>query len=1005
MQFTLQSATANAAAPYCIGFAFRQGDIPAGNGVAADSGVIQVTPKNTWPDGSLKFAVLAGLANLLPNVPLLISLAATGSPASGSALTTANLKATGITAQIGCGSFGTVTWQGADWDTPFQAWIAGPQMSSWIYRKAVASDTHLVGWLEVRLWANGAVEVLPWIENGYIRVAAPTNKSATYTFSLGSTSLVSVAINLLHHTRTPLISGSALSYWLGSDPAVTPRHDTVYLQSTELVPAYGAHVSSSADIVTALVGSYAPLQAGNFNYDGDNMPGTGYQDPIGLLPQHDVLYLVSDSSNAYGAVVRNGFSAGRWAIHYRDENTLRPLRFSQYPSLNIDNNQGFKDTGGSSSNTYTPAPTGGNPPVWDVAHSPSVGYLAYLITGRWYFMEEVQFATTCNYLGNGDNNVLRNGSQGLVQPAADAWQTRSCAWDWRARFQALTVTPDNDIALRNEFIVSVQANIDHFYNRYVGQPNNPFGFIQTGTSAYDGTTSLIPPWQQDFVTAAFGYALASKLPISAVHQTKLANFFAWTAKSAVGRLSAAGTGFPYMDADVYALQISSAPVPDYAGGTGPWFSTWDLVWAAQTAALARASATSSWLSTTDGVLCGEIMPGERALWGNLMPAISYAVRHGVAGALTAYNRIVNASNWSTLRDAFSARPVWAVRPVQVQPNWLAGHAINEWVAIPNTAGAGGSAVDAYSGFAYNDLTDEIIIALAGGHTNSSDNRVVSLRLTDDAPTWQQRSAQTANVTQDVAYYSDGKPASRHVYSTCHFVPQLNRLMTFGVRFAYGAAFTFSKVDGFSLDTNLWDRAGTWPDAPSGHYGAVMIRATGDVWTSALSRWSPSSNTWSQPIATRTSDYVRWPIAHDLRRNQLFTLNWGDGEGGGSAALSASRVPLGRSAQISVTFHSSSALDSFAAEAPSYAAMDYDIANDRFLFYSGQGNAAGRIYVITPNDTNVWDMSLLTLGAASALPPATPGSGVQNRFRYAPALRGFVLLPFAGSNLYFIRTST
>src|ERR1051325_11087637 len=80
-------------------------------------------------------------------------------------------------------------------------------------------------------------------------------------------------------------------------------------------------------------------------------------------------------------------------------------------------------------------------------------------TGRWYFMEEVQFATTCNYLGNGDNAALRTGSQGLVQTCVDAWQTRSCAWDWRARVQALCVTPDADTALRNEFIASAQYNI------------------------------------------------------------------------------------------------------------------------------------------------------------------------------------------------------------------------------------------------------------------------------------------------------------------------------------------------------------------------------------------------------------------------------------------------------------------------------------------------------------------------------------------------------------------
>ena len=56
-------------------------------------------------------------------------------------------------------------------------------------------------------------------------MAGTTNKSAVYSFKLGSSERFSAAIDLPHHCRTPLINGAALSYWLGDDPAVTPRHD------------------------------------------------------------------------------------------------------------------------------------------------------------------------------------------------------------------------------------------------------------------------------------------------------------------------------------------------------------------------------------------------------------------------------------------------------------------------------------------------------------------------------------------------------------------------------------------------------------------------------------------------------------------------------------------------------------------------------------------------------------------------------------------------------------
>jgi len=49
------------------------------------------------------------------------------------------------------------------------------------------------------------------------------------------------------------------------------------------------------------------------------------------------------------------------------------------------------------------------------------------------------------------------------------------------------------------------------------------------------------------------------------------------------------------------------------------------------------------------------------------------------------------------------------------------------------------------------------------------------------------------------------------------------------------------------------------------------------------------------------------------------------------------------------------------------------------------------------------MSILTLGAGSVTPMANGGSGVNNRFRYVPALKGFVLLAARQANVYFIKT--
>jgi hypothetical protein len=651
MQFTLVSPSAATLVPFTLGHAFRKGDVPAGTSLTGSLPHLQVTPKNRWSDGSLKFAVIAGRADLSSNTSLNVTLAA-GSPASGAALTPADLKATGVSAAVGCGSFGTAAWSPDDWEAPLRSWVSGPEMSSWIYRKPVGTDAHLVAWLEVRLFAGGSVEVLPWIENGYLRVPSPTARSALFTFTFGGVQRFSASIDLPNHGRTPLVSGGTLSHWLGSDPQVTPRHDADYLQATALVPAYRARVAPSAAVVAALPTSYAPLQQGSYP---PGMGAGGYHPSIGLLPEWDVLYLTTTSQKAYAGVVFNGYSAGRYGLHFRDETTQRPLRFSSYPNLVVGGGAGIGSAGSSSKETYTPNATGTEPSTWASSHHPSVGYLAYLVTGRWYFMEQVQFAATLNFLKNTD--VTRNFSDGVFQSSAGANTTRGAGWAIRTLAQAACITPDDDLPLRTELLASLQANVDWHHARYVAQPNNPFGWVQP-YSDYTGAGDNVyfeATWMQDFVTAAFGYAKALEPAIPAASATRLDQFFAWKAQSIIGRLGGtSASDFLYCDAAQYTIAVAPTDSPDFVTGKGPWFADWGRLYAAT---------LNQPNPGVGGDLRGAYFPDPTSYWGNLQPAIAYAVQHGVPGALDAYKRMTSAGNWPKIVSGFDGDPVWSVRPI------------------------------------------------------------------------------------------------------------------------------------------------------------------------------------------------------------------------------------------------------------------------------------------------------------------------------------------------------
>lgn len=653
MQFTLTSASpgGSALAPFTLGYAFRQGDVPRDQSLVSDLPHLQLVPKNRWPDGSLKFAVIAGRAALTGHAPLTVSLVK-GVPSSAPALTTSDLAATGITASVDCGSLGAVSWTEVDWNRPFQSWISGPQMSSWVYRKPVGSDAHLVAWLEVRLFAGGAVEVLPWIENGYLRVAAPSNRSADFTFVLGGVRRFSAMIDLPNHCRTPLVAGSALSHWLGEDPQVTVLHDTAYLQATALVPSYRASVPAAAGVLAAAVATYRPLQLGNHS---SGMGMAGYHGSIGLLPEWDVLYLTAPSQKTLASLVVNAYGAGRYGIHFRDEVTQRPLRFSSYPNLVVGGGSGISSSGASSKSSYTPSATGTTPPTWSSSHHPSLGYMAYLVTGRWYFMEEVQFVATLNYLKNTDAQRLQ--SQGVFQSAAGANTTRGAAWAIRSLAQAACATPDDDTALRSEFLASLQANVDWNHARYVAQPNNPFGWVMP-YSDYTGVGDGLyveAAWMQDFYTAAFGYAKALQPAISEASSQRLSEFFAWKARSIVGRLGGGGAAeYLYADAAQYTIAVAPTDTPDFVTGAGPWHADWGAIYAATLKAPNPGSAPG---------LRGGNFPEASSYWGNLQPAIAYAVQHQVPGAAQAYQRMTGAANWHQLRTGFNASPVWSVRPL------------------------------------------------------------------------------------------------------------------------------------------------------------------------------------------------------------------------------------------------------------------------------------------------------------------------------------------------------
>jgi hypothetical protein len=512
--------------------------------------------------------------------------------------------------------------------------------------------------------------------------------------------------------------------WRRGGEVLNWRHDVLHLQATGLVPSYFA--SATEATIARQVTRYTPM--GQANHPS-TMGSGGYARHIGLLPEWDVVYLTSNADpRARQALLVNAFAHGRWSMHFRDERTAQPVAPSHYPTRVIRGGgsaSGVSANGPSTVNDYTPAGSGSVVGVWADSHHCSAGFMAYLLSGWHYFIEEAQMlASTCFYkLGDG----TRQGRKGILR--TDTHTTaRGVAWCHRSVAQAAALSPQGD-PLQADYLAIVEANVDYNHAIYVAQPNNPFGlmapygdgytpaakgitladstatavrldfrasdnegkyegwFLSIGGESrkvvrYVGATSTatveaafsvptagqpyevsdrqnqVPIWMEDFLTGSFGYQLALDLPLSAAARAKLEAFFQWKARSVLGRFGTPGRSdeFHYCDAAQYVMAAAPTDNPDFIGGRGPFYASWGEIY--------RATLGKENIATSTDRLRGAYFPDATSYWGNLQPALAYAVTHGVPGAASAHARMSADPGWADFVATGNREPVWTLRPLR-----------------------------------------------------------------------------------------------------------------------------------------------------------------------------------------------------------------------------------------------------------------------------------------------------------------------------------------------------
>jgi hypothetical protein len=556
--------------PFTIGQVFARGALLPTDGLvgktSTDSVNLQVDVKATHPDGSVRHAVISGVMPVLAagetrQLDLVKATAGSRTGTMPGSLTNAGFTA-GVSINLGgqayTASADTLLRSGI-----YKTWLAGPVVNEWhvtspLKTSAGVPHPHLTARFAVRSYAGlNKARVDVTIENNWAFEPSPQNFTYDAQVQVGGQTVFSqVGLKHFHHARW------RKTFWWGTAPQVDVQHNARYLIATSALPNYDTSIVVSPTALTGLDGRWvksntAPMGSGLVM---PAMPTTGGRPDIGPMPEWSAMYLLSMDNRAKKVTLGIGDLAGSWPIHYRDKLTDMPVSLATYPYMTIlgrstdafnpttQKSEAFPVCGGDCTTVYTP----------DASHQPSMAYLPYVVTGDYYYLEELQFWANYNMVMA--NPYYRSFEKGLVK----ADQVRGQAWSLRTLGQVAYITPDTH-PMKRYFVDRVGYNLDWYNATYsTGNPNN-LGVID-GSGQYagaalvyttpSGTKTGIAPWQDDFFTWSVGHLVELGF-------TNAKPLLAWKAKFPIARMT--GSGYCWIDGATYSLAIKpSSTSPAYA---------------------------------------------------------------------------------------------------------------------------------------------------------------------------------------------------------------------------------------------------------------------------------------------------------------------------------------------------------------------------------------------------------------------------------------------------------
>jgi len=630
--------------PYTLHHNFKVGQLSPQDGFVG----LQVNAKTTHADGSLRGAILSGVIPKLAageklEVKLIRALA------SNNTDTTPVPKVPVTVTVVVDGA----AYTAAGSKEQFFDYVSGPTATDRIFANVPFLDTlgnphpNLVAQFSQRAYtgtANECVDIVVEHCGAYTSI-----KDIIYNLSISIDGVVRHSeLGVVHN---PLARPRRI-FWSGQTPGLHIAHDGRYLIDTKALPNTDPRIKMGEPTLagyakTLATTSFKPHTFGKWQ---PAMATTGGRPDIGLAPDIYVAAVISGDKRAKDLMLAQANLAGSWGVHRRDP-TGKPLDVVHYSRASISGNIG--DTKNPLTGQYEKLPlitttSVGRP---DSSHQPAFAYIPYLLTGDYFYLEEIQF--WANFNTYNANPAYRKYEKGLV--SAD--QVRGQGWSLRTLAQAEYIIPDAHPS-KKIFIHMLNANMEHYRTTYTDGSNNSLGIITAYAPVYATKgvpASGIAPWQDDFFTSAVGH-------VAELGNKEAARLLMWKAKFQVGRMIA--PGYCHIFAANYTLRVrETATSPYYEKLSDCLAGTLDT----ELAALGCNSPEQlAYLNAKRGLpsiahVANEIIGYSNGTGGypaNYQPALAMAVDSGIEGGHKAWELFDNRA----AKPDYGTSPQFAIVP-------------------------------------------------------------------------------------------------------------------------------------------------------------------------------------------------------------------------------------------------------------------------------------------------------------------------------------------------------